>query len=64
MGCIPTKALVRSAEAIHTARRGAEFGFRADVEVDFARVVDRKNELVAAVRGGLERSLEENPRSN
>ncbi len=61
MGCIPTKALVRSAEAIHTARRGAEFGFRAEVEVDFPRVVARKNELVAAVRGGLERSLEANP---
>jgi pyruvate/2-oxoglutarate dehydrogenase complex dihydrolipoamide dehydrogenase (E3) component len=61
VGCIPTKALVRSAEAIHTARRGAEFGFRAEVEVDFPRVVARKNELVAAVRGGLERSLEANP---
>jgi pyruvate/2-oxoglutarate dehydrogenase complex dihydrolipoamide dehydrogenase (E3) component len=61
VGCIPTKALVRSAEAIHTARRGAEFGFRAEVEVDFQRVVARKNELVSAVRGGLERSLERNP---
>lgn len=61
MGCIPTKALVRSAEAIHTARRGTEFGFRAEVEVDFSRVVARKNELVSAVRGGLERSLEANP---
>ena len=61
MGCIPTKALVRSAEAIHTARRGAEFGFRAEVEVDFPRIVARKNELVSAVRGGLERSLERNP---
>lgn len=60
MGCIPTKALVRSAEAIHTARRGAEFGFRAEVEVDFQRVVARKNELVSLVRGGLERSLERN----
>lgn len=61
MGCIPTKALVRSAEAIHTARRGAEFGFRAEVEVDFPGIVARKNRLVSAVRGGLERSLEGNP---
>ena len=60
MGCIPTKALVRSAEAIHTARRGAEFGFHADVEVDFPRIVERKNALVATVRGGLERGLEQN----
>lgn len=60
MGCIPTKALVRSAEAIHTARRGAEFGFRADVQVDFPKIVERKNALVATVRGGLERGLEQN----
>jgi len=60
VGCIPTKALVRSAEAIHTARRGAEFGFHADVEVDFPRIVERKNALVATVRGGLERGLEQN----
>jgi len=60
VGCIPTKALVRSAEAIHTARRGAEFGFHADVHVDFPRIVERKNALVATVRGGLERGLEQN----
>jgi pyruvate/2-oxoglutarate dehydrogenase complex dihydrolipoamide dehydrogenase (E3) component len=32
-GCIPTKALVASARAIHLARRGAEFGFRIDGDV-------------------------------
>lgn len=61
MGCIPTKALVRSAEAIHTARRGAEYGFRAQVDVDFPRIVERKNQIVAASRGGLEEGLEQNP---
>jgi len=61
VGCIPTKALVRSAEAIHTARRGAEFGFRAEVEVDFPAIVERKRKIVAASVGGLERSLERNP---
>lgn len=62
MGCIPTKALVRSAEAIHMARRGDEFGFRAEAEVDFARIVERTRRIVAASRGGLERSLERNPK--
>jgi pyruvate/2-oxoglutarate dehydrogenase complex dihydrolipoamide dehydrogenase (E3) component len=62
VGCIPTKALVRSAEAIQTARRGAEFGFHAEVEVDFPRIVERKNALVATVRGGIERGFEQNPR--
>jgi pyruvate/2-oxoglutarate dehydrogenase complex dihydrolipoamide dehydrogenase (E3) component len=61
VGCIPTKALVRSAEAIHTARRGGELGFRAEVEVDFPRIVERKRRIVAASRRGLERSLEGNP---
>lgn len=62
MGCIPTKALVRSAEAIHTARRGDELGFRAEVEVDFPAIVERKRKIVAASVRGLERSLERNPR--
>lgn len=62
MGCIPTKALVRSAEAIHTARRGAEFGFRAEVEVDFRRIVSRKDALVAKMSSGLERGLDRNDR--
>ncbi|HWQ23353.1 MAG TPA: FAD-dependent oxidoreductase [Gaiellaceae bacterium] len=62
MGCIPTKALVRSAEAIHTARRGAEFGFRAEVEVDFPAIVERASRIVATSRGGVERSLERDPR--
>ncbi len=62
MGCIPTKALVRSSEAIRTARRGAEFGFRAEVEVDFPRIVERKNALVVATVAGIERGLERNPR--
>jgi pyruvate/2-oxoglutarate dehydrogenase complex dihydrolipoamide dehydrogenase (E3) component len=61
VGCIPTKALVRSAEAIHTARRGAEYGFRAAVEVDFPRIVERKRKIVASSVAGLERSLERNP---
>lgn len=62
MGCIPTKAVVRSAEAIHTARRGPEFGFRAEVEVDFRAIMERKSRIVAASRGGVERSLEGNDR--
>ena len=63
MGCIPTKTLVGSAKAIHTARRGAEFGFRvADVEVDWPRIRARKNAVVASVVAGIQRGLEQNPR--
>jgi len=63
VGCIPTKTLVGSAKAIHTARRGAEFGFRvADVEVDWPRIRARKNAVVASVVTGIQRGLEQNPR--
>ncbi|KRT76469.1 MAG: mercuric reductase, mercuric reductase, partial [Armatimonadetes bacterium CSP1-3] len=63
VGCIPTKTLVGSAKAIHTARRGAEFGFRvADVEVDWPRIRARKNAVIASVVTGIQRGLEQNPR--
>src|SRR5580658_4212273 len=45
-GCTPTKTLVASAEAIHVARRGAEYGFdTGDVRVDIKRVKARKDEV-------------------
>jgi pyruvate/2-oxoglutarate dehydrogenase complex dihydrolipoamide dehydrogenase (E3) component len=42
-GCKPTKTLVASAYATHTARRGGEFGFSIDGEiaVDMAAVAAR-----------------------
>ncbi len=62
MGCIPTKTLVGSAKAIHTARRGEEFGFRAtEVEVDWPRIRARKDAIVASIVSGIERSLRDNP---
>lgn len=63
MGCIPTKTQVGSAKAIHTARRGEEFGFRASgIEVDWPRIRARKDALVSAIVSNLERSLRQNPR--
>ncbi len=54
-GCTPTKTMVASAEAIHTARRGADYGFTVggDVRVDLQRVMARKNEVVAKSQKGL-----------
>jgi hypothetical protein len=42
-GCTPSKALIRSAGAVHDASRGAEFGFRLDAppQTDFGSVMDR-----------------------
>ncbi len=63
MGCIPTKTLVGSAKAIHTARRGAEFGFRASgIEVDWPRIRARKDAVVGSIVSGIERGLQKNPR--
>ena len=57
-GCIPTKTLVGSARAVHLARRGDEFGFRAGrVHVDFARVMARKDAVVQQSREGVEHWL-------
>jgi pyruvate/2-oxoglutarate dehydrogenase complex dihydrolipoamide dehydrogenase (E3) component len=42
-GCTPSKALIRSARAVHEASRGVDFGFglTAPVDVDFAKVMER-----------------------
>lgn len=61
-GCTPSKSLVGSARAIHAARRGAEFGFHVgEIEVDFARVMQRQRDIVSAMRGRGEKRLEDNP---
>ncbi len=50
-GCIPTKAMIRSGEVAHLARRGKEFGVELSgaVSVDMGRVVDRKDDIVDRV---------------
>ncbi|MBI4264862.1 MAG: mercuric reductase [Acidobacteria bacterium] len=40
-GCVPSKALLRSARAVHEARAGAALGVRATADVDFAAVMAR-----------------------
>ena len=56
-GCTPTKTLVASAYAAHTARRAAESGvvLGGAVSVDMKRVKARQDGVVSASRGSLER---------
>lgn len=55
VGCVPTKTLVASARAIRLAQRGAEFGFDIEgLRVDMARVIARKDTIVAKSREGVE----------
>ncbi len=57
-GCTPTKALVASAKAIFQARRGEEFGFKAEVKVDFPRIKARMNEIRGESNQGLTEWIE------
>jgi pyruvate/2-oxoglutarate dehydrogenase complex dihydrolipoamide dehydrogenase (E3) component len=61
-GCTPTKAMVASAYAAHTARRAAEYGVSIDTEilVDLKAVNARRDAIVMKSRTGVEKSLRSN----
>ena len=48
-GCVPSKTLLESARRVHAARSGPTYGFRADVAVDFPRVMQRVAAVVAEI---------------
>ena len=49
-GCVPSKALIRSAKFLAHARRAREFGMRsASVDFDFAQVMERVRSVVKAI---------------
>lgn len=55
-GCIPTKALCRSAEVAVTVREADAFGINVELPaalVDYAKVAARKDEVVAQLRQGV-----------
>ena len=56
-GCTPTKTMVASAYAAHTATRGGEYGFQisSNPVVDMKRVKARKDQVVAKSSGGVEK---------
>jgi pyruvate/2-oxoglutarate dehydrogenase complex dihydrolipoamide dehydrogenase (E3) component len=61
-GCTPTKAMVASAQVAHYARNAARWGVRASgVGVDLAKVVDRKNKIVASFRSGQQSKVDQRP---
>ncbi len=57
-GCIPTKTLNASADALHKAKTLAEFGieFAGEVRPDITKIMERKNKVVATQVKGI-RSL-------
>lgn len=54
-GCIPSKALLRSAEVYRTALRGTEFGVDVKgLELNFLKVQERKNNVVSQLYKGVQ----------
>jgi pyruvate/2-oxoglutarate dehydrogenase complex dihydrolipoamide dehydrogenase (E3) component len=60
VGCTPTKTMVASARVAHMARRAGEYGVTTgEIGIDFARVMERMNELRHGSRDGLAGMLED-----
>ena len=54
-GCIPTKALLHSAEVYHCVKHSEEFGIIArEVEYDYQKIAARKDTVVRQLRSGVE----------
>ncbi len=57
-GCIPTKTLCRNAEIAQVMEKAEDFGFQdLTYEIDFARMIARKDQVVATLRQGVETLL-------
>jgi len=49
-GCVPSKALIRSARILHYTKRANDFGFtNASVDYDFADVMDRVKRIIKKI---------------
>ncbi|MCL2739072.1 MAG: dihydrolipoyl dehydrogenase [Bacteroidales bacterium] len=61
-GCIPTKALLKSAQALHYSRHAADYGLSLTGEIapDITRVVQRSREVAANMSKGVAYLLKKN----
>lgn len=59
-GCIPSKALLRSAEVYATAKRSEDFGIMtSEVAVDFTKVQERKNKIIDTLHKGVQHLMKQ-----
>jgi dihydrolipoamide dehydrogenase len=60
-GCIPTKALLRSADVFRTMKHAASFGLKVTgAEADVAAIVKRSRGVAAQLSGGVKHLLKKN----
>ena len=60
-GCIPTKALLRSAEVLHLMRHATDFGLQAkDVAFDFEAIITRSRRVAARLSKGVAHLMKKN----
>jgi dihydrolipoamide dehydrogenase len=60
-GCIPTKALLRTAEIYKTIKHATEFGITVKgVEFDIKKVVERSRQVAGQLNGGVTHLLRKN----
>lgn len=53
-GCIPTKALIRSAELLDEMRHAEKFGIKADnISFDFAKIIGRSRNVAGTLNKGI-----------
>ena len=59
-GCIPTKALLRSAEIYSNIKHAEAFGFTVEGKVNTQKVVERSRKVAAQLSGGVKHLMKKN----